>query len=217
MLVESPTVEPSPLCPDPSREAWKEKEDTARTPSPLPLPLCKLPTGVVSPTPAHSAPPPRQNPASTCARPPRSVLPVVRRQGPRTGHILATLAADFLAYKSPLRAHDRTHPIPSKPPRHPLFSLLALVHRSQLRRRATGRGWRHRVRPPLGKRTPGTGGGVSPESFPPRAVKPCFPYVPRRRHRLPLHAQVSSLPRRRTRRRRAVGLESNGSVPIRVT
>jgi hypothetical protein len=45
----------------------------------------------------------------------------------------------------------------------------------------------------LSKRTPGIGGGVSPESFPPVAVKPCFLYARHRRRRLLLCAQVSFL------------------------
>jgi hypothetical protein len=102
-------------------------------------------------------------------------------------------------------------------PRHPLFLPFALIRSSRRRRRATGRARHRRVRPPLGKRMPGSGGGVPPESFPPLAVKPCFLYARRRRRRLPLWTPVSSLPGHRTRRRRAIGLESNGSIPIRVT
>jgi hypothetical protein len=146
LAVDTPSIEPSLPSPDPGRETGKEKEDTARTPSPLLLPLCKLPTGVVSPAPTHRAPPPRQNPASTRARPPCPVLLVARRQ---------------------------------------------------LRRRATGRRQCRRVGPPLDERTPGSGGGVLPESFPPLAVKPCFLYARRRHRRLLLWTPVSSLPRHR--------------------
>jgi hypothetical protein len=32
MLVESPSVEPSPLCPDPDRRTWRRRGRTARTP-----------------------------------------------------------------------------------------------------------------------------------------------------------------------------------------
>jgi hypothetical protein len=134
---------------------------------------------------------------------------------PCAGHLLDILAPALLAYKSPppitqLKPHQL-----QQPPRHLLFPQFSSVQRSQLRRRATGRGWRHRIRPPLGERTPGSGGGVPQEPFPPRAVKLCFPYAPRRRRRLPLCMPVSSLPRRWTRRRCAVGLESNGRVPVR--
>jgi hypothetical protein len=45
----------------------------------------------------------------------------------------------------------------------------------------------------LSKPTPGIGGGVSPEPFPPVAVKLCFLYARRHRRRLLLCAQVSSL------------------------
>jgi hypothetical protein len=32
MLMETSAVDPSSLCPDPSRATWEETEDTARTP-----------------------------------------------------------------------------------------------------------------------------------------------------------------------------------------
>jgi hypothetical protein len=73
------------------------------------------------------------------------------------------------------------------------LSPLALVRRRQPRRWGTGRGGRRRVRPPWSKPTPGIGGGVSPESFPPVAVELCFLYARRRRRRLLLCTQVSSL------------------------
>jgi hypothetical protein len=41
------------------------------------------------------------------------VLLVAHRQGPRTGELLAALALDSLAYKSPLGARRWTHPTPS--------------------------------------------------------------------------------------------------------
>jgi hypothetical protein len=105
MLVDVSAVEPSPLCPDLSHERWRREGRSRPDPSPLPLPLCKLPTGVVSPAPTHRAPPPRQNTDSTRARPPRPVLLIARRQGPRTGELLDALAPDSLAYKNPRRAH----------------------------------------------------------------------------------------------------------------
>jgi hypothetical protein len=196
-----------------------EEEETAQDPLSSPSALCTLPTGVTSPAPTHSTPSPRPSPASTRARPQRPVLPVAHRQGPYTGHLLATLAPDVLAYKSPLRAHNRTHRIPSKPPdtlsspHSPSFDVASTADE------APGCGWRHRVRPLLGKQTPGTGGGVPQEPFPPLAIKLCFLYAPRphRRRRLLPCTPVSSSPSRGTRRRRAVGLESSGSVPIRVT
>jgi hypothetical protein len=67
----------------------------------------------------------------------------------------------------------------------------------------------------LDERTLGSGGEGPPESFPPRAIKLFLPYVPRRRRPLLYCTSVSSRPRRWKRRRRAVGLESNGSVPVR--
>jgi hypothetical protein len=101
MLVESPAVEPSLLCPDPGRETWKEKEEAARTPLSSPSALCTLPTGVASPPPTHSAPTPRPNPASTPPRPPRPALPV-HVASHRPGMPLETLApALSRAYKNP--------------------------------------------------------------------------------------------------------------------
>jgi hypothetical protein len=78
------------------------------------------------------------------------------------------------------------------PPRHPHLSPLVLARRRQPRRRGTGRGGRRRVRPQGSKPTPGIGGGASPESFPPIAIKPCFLYARRRRHRHLHCTQVSS-------------------------
>jgi hypothetical protein len=40
MLVETSAVEPSPLCPDPSREKWREEEERAQDP---PLSVSSLP------------------------------------------------------------------------------------------------------------------------------------------------------------------------------
>jgi hypothetical protein len=106
MLVESPRSSPSLPCPDPGRETRKTRRRTAQTPPLFPSALYTLPTGVTSPTRAHSAQTPRQHSASTPPRPPRPALPVHVARTPRTGHLLATLAPGLLAYKSPLRARS---------------------------------------------------------------------------------------------------------------
>jgi hypothetical protein len=105
MLVEIPAVDPSPLCPDPSREKWREEEERAQDPPPLCLSSsCTTPTAVTAPEPTHSTPSLRQNPSSTLARPSCPVLLDARCQGPRTGELLDALALVPLAYKNPLRS-----------------------------------------------------------------------------------------------------------------
>jgi hypothetical protein len=106
MPVESPWSSPSPLCPDPGRVTWKEKEEAAQTPHLCPSSLCTMPTIVVSPPPTHSAPTPRPKPSSTPPRPsrPASTMPVARP--PCAGHLLDALAPSLLAYKKPRRAHE---------------------------------------------------------------------------------------------------------------
>jgi hypothetical protein len=144
---------------------------------------------------------------------------VARRTSPGPPHRRATgrpRPRPSGLYKAPPSTRSNS-PHSQLAPRQPRFSPLALVRSSLQRRRATGRRQRLRVGPPLDEQTPGSGGGALPESFPPIAVKPCFLYAPRCRRRLPRRAQVSSSPSQRTRHRCAVGLESNGSIPIRVT
>jgi hypothetical protein len=82
-------------------------------PSPLLLPLCKLPTAVTSLEPTHSTPSPRQNPASTRARPPCPASSVHITSTPCAGHPLGALVPAPLAYKNPRRSNERTHPTPS--------------------------------------------------------------------------------------------------------
>jgi hypothetical protein len=110
MLIDDAAVEPSPLFPDPSREKWREEEERAQD---LPLCLfssCTTPTAMTAPEPTHSTPRPRPTPSSTRARPSCPVLLDAHRQGPRTGKLLDALAPDALAYKSPRRSNDWTHP-----------------------------------------------------------------------------------------------------------
>jgi hypothetical protein len=111
-----------------------------------------------------------------------------RRQDTLRRPLLDALALGLLAYKKTPPSPRMNAPHPQQAPGQPLFSPLALVRRSLQRRRATGRRQRRRIGPPLDKRTPGSGGGVLPESFPPLAVKPCFPYAPHRRRCLPRRA-----------------------------
>jgi hypothetical protein len=113
MLVDDAAVEPSPLCPDPSREKWREEEECAQDPPLYLSSSCTTPTAVTALEPTHSTPRPRPNPSSTRARPPCPVLLDAHRQGPRTGELLDALAPDALAYKSPRRSNERTRPAPS--------------------------------------------------------------------------------------------------------
>jgi hypothetical protein len=113
ILVDDAAVEPSPLCPDPSREKWREEEERAQDPPLYLSSSCTTPTAVTAPEPTHSTPRPRPNPSSTRARPSCPVLLDAHRQGPRTGELLDALAPDALAYKSPHRSNERTRPAPS--------------------------------------------------------------------------------------------------------
>jgi hypothetical protein len=112
MLVDAPSVEPIPLCPDPGREKWRRKGRTRPDPPLFPSALCTTPTGVSSPEHAHSTPTPGQHPANTPPRPPRPALPVhVARHRPSMP--LETLApAPSRAYKNPPSTPRRSTPSP---------------------------------------------------------------------------------------------------------
>jgi hypothetical protein len=117
MLEDVSAVEPSSLCPDPSRATWEETEDTARTPSLLLLPLCKLPTAVTSPALTHSTPQPRQHPSSTPPRPPCPAWPLHTARAPAMATFWPPLPSASRAYKNPPSTPRRsTHspqPIPT--------------------------------------------------------------------------------------------------------
>jgi hypothetical protein len=113
MLVDDAAVEPSPLCPDPSREKGREEEERAQDPPLCLSSSCTTPTAMTAPEPTHSTPQPRPNPPSTRARPPCPVLLDAHCQGPRTGELLDTLALISPAYKSPRRSNEPTRPAPS--------------------------------------------------------------------------------------------------------
>jgi hypothetical protein len=115
-LVDISAVEPSPLCPDPSREKWRRRGRAC--PGPPLFSLCSLHVtdrrGLASADPQHpvASTKPHKN-----AR--KAAVPGVARRtspGPPHRELLDALAPDSLAYKSPLRAHDRTHPTPSNLP-----------------------------------------------------------------------------------------------------
>jgi hypothetical protein len=113
MLVDDAAVEPSPLCPDPSREKGREEEERAQDPPLCLSSSCTTPTAMTAPEPTHSTPQPRPNPPSTRARPPCPVLLDARCQGPCTGELLDALALVSPAYKSPRRSNEPTRPAPS--------------------------------------------------------------------------------------------------------
>jgi hypothetical protein len=119
-------VEPSPLCPDPSRERWKEKEELARTPLLRPSPSLQA----ADQRDLASADP--QYPVATTKpiqhAPEAAVLGVAfaRCQGPRTGHLLAALVPALLAYIKPLRftvgiKPDTRTPNPNYPSPNPNY------------------------------------------------------------------------------------------------
>jgi hypothetical protein len=187
-----PLSSPAPSAPTRAVRNGGEEEERAQDPLSSPSAPCTSPTAVTSPEPTHNTPSPRPNPSSTRARPPCPVLLVARRQGPRTSELLDALALDSLAYKNPLRSNERTHPTHSSLP-DTFSSSRSLSFDAALDAgEATRRRRRCRVRPLLSKPTPGTGGGVLPDSFPTVAVEPCFLYARRRRRHLSLCAQVSS-------------------------
>jgi hypothetical protein len=204
---ESPWSSASPLCPDPGRATWEEKEEAARTPFSVPLLSARR-------RPAW----PRQGRPTVLRR--RDQTPPARPQGRR---------ARLCPCTSPEHPAPATYWTPLPPPSWPIKSPAEHTNertplpassqipslppvRSRSLQPSTPASYWTRVAPPRW-----AAAGVPPESFPPLFVKPCFLYARRRRRRLPLCTPVSSFPRHRARRRRAVGLESNGSVPIRVT
>jgi hypothetical protein len=65
MLVDDAAVEPSPLCPNPSREKGREEEECAQDPPLCLFSSCTTPTATTAPEPTHSTPQPRPNPPST--------------------------------------------------------------------------------------------------------------------------------------------------------
>ena len=100
-LVNVSAVEPSPLCPDPSREKGREEEERAQDPPSLSLLFLHDADrhDRARADPQHAAA--ETKPPSTRARPPCPVLLDARCQGPRTGELLDALALVSPAYKSP--------------------------------------------------------------------------------------------------------------------
>jgi hypothetical protein len=76
-------------------------------------------------------------------------------------------------YKAPPSTRSNS-PHSQLAPRQPRFSPLALARRSQPRRRGTGRGRRHRLRPPLELLLVRGGGAEPPPSICYPAVKLCY-------------------------------------------
>jgi hypothetical protein len=92
MLVETAAVEPSPLCPDPSREKWREEEERAQDPPSLPLLSLQAPDrhDRARADPQHSAA--ETNPLQHASEAAVPGVAFAHCQGPRTGHLLAALA-----------------------------------------------------------------------------------------------------------------------------
>jgi hypothetical protein len=113
MPLDGATVEPSPLCPDPSPGRRRRRGDS--TPGPPSL----LPSSLhVADHPALASTDPQHSAAETEApqHASEAAVPMVARrarQGPRNGELLAALTLDAPAYKRPRRSNEWTHPVPS--------------------------------------------------------------------------------------------------------
>jgi hypothetical protein len=112
MPLDGATVEPSPLCPDPSPGRRRRRE--ASTPGPPAL----LPSSLhVDDHPALARGDP-QDPAADPATPQHASVNAVtgaslqRRQGPRSVELLAELVPVASAYINPLRSNESTHLTP---------------------------------------------------------------------------------------------------------
>jgi hypothetical protein len=111
---ESPWSSPSPLCPDPGRATWEEKEEAAWTPSLCPSSIYTMPTVVASPPPTHSAPTLRPKPSSTPPRPPRpaSTMPVARPPPAQATYWTPSPPASW-PIKSPAEHTSELTPLPA--------------------------------------------------------------------------------------------------------
>jgi hypothetical protein len=92
MLIDDAAVDPSSLCPDPSREKWREEEERAQDPPSLSLLFLHD-----ADRHDHARDDLQHSAAETkpLQHAPEAVVPGVAfapRQGPRTGHLLAALA-----------------------------------------------------------------------------------------------------------------------------
>jgi hypothetical protein len=191
MLVETAVVDPSPLCPDPSCEKWREEEERAQDPPLCLSSSCTTPTAMTAPEPTHSTPQPRPNPpareqgrhARCCStRVARAPAPVsywvpspsslrpIKASADQTNQ-LAPLPATSQT-PSPLPARSRLTS-PSPPVRY--WTRRAPLRSTSLEQADAGNWWRSLA-------------GV----FSARRLKLCFPYARRRRRRLLRCTQVSS-------------------------
>jgi hypothetical protein len=115
MLVESSAVEPSPLCPDPGRATWEEKEEAARTPLLCPSSLCTTPTVVASPPPTHSTSSPRPNPSSMPPRPPRTASAMHVARTPAQATYWTPSPSASWPIKTPSEHTNELTPLPASP------------------------------------------------------------------------------------------------------
>jgi hypothetical protein len=180
----------------------EKRKNTLGPPPSLPSALFTMPTGMNSPEHAHSAPSPRQHPASTPPRPPRPAL-LAHAARHRPSMPLETLApALSRAYKNPPSMPRRSKPSPLPIPTL-LSSSLSLGNVRALGARAAAF-WR----------SPATVGHAAGARRRSRAAAAVLRH--RRRPLLPLHrapavehssqqAPVSSSPSRGRRRTCAVG------------
>jgi hypothetical protein len=176
MLPGLSSIDSSFPSPDPSRE--KRREEEKRCQGPLPVTCCparcrppwrrqRRPTAPRSRADTSPAPPRGRRDRSELQTPPGP--PCSRASGracPRRSGL----------YKAPPIKRSSS-PSPQLPPRHCRSLPLALVRRSQPRRRSTGREARRQVRPPGSPPPQGIGRGASPRPIPHVAVKLCIPYA----------------------------------------
>jgi hypothetical protein len=100
MLLDGATVDPSPLCPDPGREKWREGEERAQDPPRRLTSSCTSPTTLPSPAPTHSTPRPRRQPPSTPSRPPCPAWPLPTARAPAPASFWPPLPSTSRAYKT---------------------------------------------------------------------------------------------------------------------
>jgi hypothetical protein len=116
MLEDASAVEPSSLCPDPSRATWEEMEDTARTP--LSSPSSSLQASdhrdLARADPQH--PVAETKPLQHASKAVEPGVARARRQHTLRRPLIGRPRPDSLAYKSPRRSNEWTHTTPSSPP-----------------------------------------------------------------------------------------------------
>jgi hypothetical protein len=176
MLSGRTSIDSSPLCPDPSHGRRRRRGEN--TQDPLPVTHCPArcrPSGRRQRRPTGPRGRPSHLPARERERRDRSEL--ATPPGPPCSEAFGRLVPRRLGlYKPPaIKRIDAPHLQLS--PRHRHSLPLALVRRSQLRRRSTGQEERRRVRAPGSELLQGIGSGGAPQPIPTVAVEFRFLYA----------------------------------------